>query len=259
MSPQIYNIRFPVTEPHRLSQDEAYFYVQEDGEELQLRFHDYGRIYSRPGLYEQLFYRRLKCSSPKKVAEILGKVLRENHVEMTELRVLDLGAGNGMFGEQLHAVGVARLIGVDISEEAAEACRRDRPGLYDAYYVRDFCNLDPASREEIMQWQIDCLSCVAALGFGDIPATAFANAFNMVAARGWIAFNIKESFLLESDTSGFSRLVKWLLLSDALEVHHLERYRHRISIDGRPLFYYALVGKKEFDIPESVFADLTGS
>jgi hypothetical protein len=33
-----------------------------------------------------------------------------------------------------------------------------------------------------------------------------------------------------------------------LEVHHLERYRHRISIDGRPLFYYALVDKKESDI-----------
>ena len=250
-----YNIKFPVTEPHHLSQDEAFFYLVESGQETKYRFHEYGDIYKRPGLYEQLFYHRLKCSSPKIVADILAKVLRENSVEMTELRVLDLGAGNGMFGEQLQTVGVARVVGVDICEEACIACERDRPGVYDAYYVCDLCNPDH-TRQDIASWQIDCLSCVAALGFGDIPAKAFANAFNMVVPTGWIAFNIKESFLLESDTSGFSRLVKSLLVSDALEIHHLERYRHRISIDGRPLFYYALVGKKEYDIPDCIMANL---
>lgn len=250
------NIKFPATEPHQLDQDEAYFYVVEDEKETRLRFHDYAEIYKRSGLYEQLFYQRLKCISPKKVADILAKVLRENRVEMTELRVLDLGAGNGMFGEQLQAAGVARMIGVDICEEARAACERDRPGIYDAYYVQNFCDLRPDAAMKIGAWQIDCLSCVAALGFGDIPAKAFARAFNMVAPSGWVAFNIKETFLLESDTSGFSRLVKSLLVTDTLEVHHLERYRHRISIDGRPLFYYALVGKKEADISESVIAEL---
>lgn len=256
MKHQQYNIKFPVTESHQLGQDEVFFYLVENGQDIKIRFHEYGDIYKRPGLYEQLFYQRLKCSSPKKVADILAKVLRDNRVEMTELRVLDFGAGNGMFGEQLHMVGVARVIGVDISEEAYIACERDRPGVYDAYYVRDFCDLDLATRQELATWQIDCLSCVAALGFGDIPAKAFANAFNLVAPSGWVAFNIKESFLLESDTSGFSRLIKSLLVSDALEVHHLERYRHRISIDGCQLFYYALVGKKEFDIPDHILNSL---
>lgn len=250
MKRQQYNIKFPVTEPHQLDQDQAFFYFMENGQDITLRFHDYGEIYQRPGLYEQLFYQRLKCISPKKVCDILSKVLRENRVEMTELRVLDLGAGNGMFGEQLHTVGVARLIGVDICEEAYEACERDRPGIYDAYHVLDFCDLDTITQQDLAAWQIDCLSCVAALGFGDIPAKAFANAYNLVAPSGWIAFNIKETFLLESDNAGFSRLIKSLLVSDALEVHHLERYRHRISIDGRPLFYYALVGRKETDITE---------
>jgi hypothetical protein len=74
----------------------------------------------------------------------------------------------------------------------------------------------------------------------------------LVSTSGWVAFNIKESFLLESDTSDFSNLIKTLIFSDVLEVHHLERYRHRISIDGRPLFYYAVVGKKESDIPHHV-------
>jgi SAM-dependent methyltransferase len=253
-----YNIKFPVTEPHQLDQDEAYYYLVQDGREAKLRFHDYGEIYKHPGLYEQLFYQRLKCSSPRKVGDILGMVLRDNHVEMTELRVLDLGAGNGMFGEQLHSVGVARVVGADICKEARVACERDRPGTYDAYYVCDFSELNRATREELETWRLDCLSCVAALGFGDIPASAFANAFNVIAPQGWVAFNIKETFLLESDTSGFSRLIKSLMTSDALEVHHLERYRHRISIDGRPLYYYALVGKKEADIPDRVLADIRG-
>ncbi len=249
-----HDIRFPNTERHVLTQDEAFFILVEDGEERVLRFHDYGDLYRRPGLYEQLFCQRLKCASPRKVADILAKVLRDNRCEMSELRVLDLGAGNGMFGEQLHAAGIARVVGVDISAEASEACLRDRAGIYDAYYVADLCAPEPGIARELREWELDCLSCVAALGFGDIPARAFANAYNLIAAAGWVAFNIKESFMLESDTSGFSGLIKWLMLSDALEVHHLERYRHRLSMDGRPLYYYALVGRKESGIPPDVIA-----
>ncbi len=251
-----YNIKFPVTEPHRLNQDEAFCYIVENGHQTRFRFHEYGEIYKRPGLYEQLFYHRLKCGSPKFVADILAKTLRDNRVEMTELRVLDLGAGNGMLGEQLHLVGVARVIGVDISEEARLACERDRPGVYDAYYVYDLCDLQDSMRQELGMWQIDCLTCVAALGFGDIPVKAFANAFGLLPRSGWIALNIKDSFLLESDSSGFSRLIKSLLVTDTVEVHHLERYRHRISIDGRPLYYYALVGKKQCDISANVLKEL---
>lgn len=251
-----YNIKFPITEPHQLNQDEAFCYLVENSHEIKLRFHEYDEIYKKPGLYEQLFYDRLKCSSPETVAGILAKVLRENRVEMSALRVLDLGAGNGMMGEQLHSVGVARVVGVDISEEAYKACERDRPGIYDSYVVSNLCDIDDSTRDDLSAWQIDCLTCVAALGFGDIPAKAFANAFNLVAASGWIAFNIKDSFFLESDSSCLSDLIKSLLVSDVLEIHHLERYKHRLSIDGRPLFYYALVGKKEADIPDYLLKKL---
>lgn len=244
-----YHIKFPIADTRSLGQDEAYFFLKENGFDVRLRFHDYGEIYKRPGLYEQLFYERLKCSSPQKAHDILEDVLRENRQMMSELRVLDLGAGNGMVGDVLHA---ARTVGVDISSEAQWACERDRPGIYDAYYVADFCQLDESTAQELRDWQFNCLTCVAALGFGDIPAKAFATAFNIVLAGSWIAFNIKETFLQESDHSGFSRLVKYLLMSDVLEIHHMERYRHRVSIDGEPLFYYMLVGKKEADIPDSI-------
>lgn len=244
-----YNIKFPIINTQTLNQDESYFFLKENGSDIQLRFHDYGEIYKRPGLYEQLFYERLRCTSPKKAHDILEDVLRENRQMTSTLRVLDLGAGNGMVGDVLHA---ARTVGVDISPEAQSACERDRPGIYDAYYVANFCQLDEGTARELHDWQFNCLTCVAALGFGDIPTTAFATAFNIVLAGSWIAFNIKETFLQESDHSGFSLLVKYLLMSDVLEIHHMERYQHRISIDGEPLFYYMLVGKKEADIPESI-------
>lgn len=253
MIQNVHNISFPISTPHVLAQDEAFFLLKEDGRELKIRFHDYDQIYDRAGLYEQLFYQRLRCASPRKARDLLNKVLQDNRVELSELRVLDLGAGNGMVGELLDA---ARVIGVDISESARRACERDRPDAYDAYYVTDMSRLDGEVAVEMKSWHLDCLSCIAALGFGDIPVRAFANSFNLIRDDGWVVFNIKETFLQESDRSGFSMLVKHLLVSDTLQVHHLERYRHRISIDGRALFYYVLVGRKASDIPDGVLSAL---
>jgi SAM-dependent methyltransferase len=246
-----YDIRFPRSETSHLSQAEAFFHLIENNSATRLRFHDYGEIYRRPGLYEQLFYERLRCSSPAKALEVLGSVLKSNRADIHELRVLDLGAGNGMVGELLHG---ARTVGVDIEQEARDACVRDRPGAYDAFYVTDLCASTHELLEELRAWQFNCLACVAALGFGDIPVPAFASAFNLIQPEGWIVFNIKETFLQERDNSGFSRLIKHMLMGDLLQVHHLERYRHRLSIDGAPLFYYMLCGRKMADIP----AEITG-
>jgi hypothetical protein len=51
---------------------------------------------------------------------------------------------------------------------------------------------------------------VAALGFGDIPTKAFHQALHFVKPGGWVVFNIKETFLNASDTTGFSRLIRHL-------------------------------------------------
>lgn len=244
-----YRIRFPATDPHTLSQDEAFFWLDHQGESRRIRFHDYGDIYRYPGLYEQVFYDRLKCTSPAKVTEILHAAVHTTGQNFTELRVLDVGAGNGMVGAELAARGVARLVGLDITEAARDAADRDYPGTYDAYVVGDLTSLDPNTDEELRTWRFNAMTCVAALGFGDIPPAAFQAAFNMVEAGGWVAFNIKETFLDKRDETGFSALVKQSLTEGWLDMHHLERYRHRISIDGAPLHYYAVVGRKAADIP----------
>lgn len=250
MASQIYRIQFPPSNSETLSQDEVEFRVVNNGESARLRFHDYAEIYKRPGLYEELFYGRLRCNSPGKVMELLERALETAHETVTQLRVLDLGAGNGMMGDVLKRDGVARLVGVDIVPEARDAAYRDRPNVYDAYYVADLGNPDADLRTELSEWNFDCLTCVAALGFGDIPPRVFFNAIRLIQTRGWLAFNIKQSFLDAADQTGFSRLVRALIFSKYLDVYHLELYRHRLSMEGTQLFYYALVGRSTAPLPD---------
>jgi SAM-dependent methyltransferase len=244
-----HRIQFPKPGSSKLDQDEAYFYLQGSGGQRRIRFHDYDEIYQVQGLYEQVFYDRLKCTSPVKVATILESAVKQSQDNFTELRVLDLGAGNGMMGEALKEHGVSRLIGIDIIPEAYEAAVRDRPGLYDAYYVEDFTTLDEEKREDIASWQCDCMVTVAALGFGDIPTNAFIEAFNIITAEGWVAFNIKETFFDKSDKTGFSSMIRELIFSEYLHIYHIERYKHRLSIEGEPLYYFAIAGRKNADVP----------
>jgi len=245
-----HRIQFPKAELSNLNQDEAYFYLQGSGGDRKIRFHDYAAIYQIEGLYEQVFYDRLKCTSPSKVASILEAAIKQYQNNLSELRILDLGAGNGMMGEELKRRGVSRLVGVDIIPEAYDAVIRDRPGIYDAYYVEDFTELDGEKKEEIRSWQCDCMVTVAALGFGDIPGKAFVEAFNLVKSEAWVAFNIKETFFDMGDKSGFSKLIRELLFSKFIDVYCIERYRHRLSIEGEPLYYFAISGWKTSDVPD---------
>jgi len=60
---------------------------------------------------------------------------------------------------------------------------------------------------------------VAALGFGNIPTNAFIEAFNIITAEGWVAFNIKETFFDKSDKTGFSSMIRELIFSEYLHIY----------------------------------------
>ncbi len=251
-----YRLKFPPEQEHDLGQDEAYFYLTEGENTEKMLFHDYDQIFSKPGLYEQLFYSRLKCTSPSKVAQLLQDSLDSDQKTCSELRVLDLGAGNGMMAERLRALGVARIVGADIIPEARDAAYRDRPDVYDDYVVADFTSLSETKWDELNEWEFDCLTSVAALGFGDIPPEAFFSALQFIREDGWVAFNIKETFLDNSDQSGFSRVVRELIFSKYLDVYQLERYTHRLSMEGKPLKYFALVGRLTAAVPKDFLSSL---
>jgi SAM-dependent methyltransferase len=230
-----------------------------------VRFHDYGEIYAIPGLYERLFHEELRCGSPSTVCGLLDEVLGQNGRQASELRVLDLGAGNGMVAAELQKLGVDHFVGLDILDEAREAAERDRPGLYDAYLVADLCDPDPATERALIAARLNCLTSVAALGFGDIPPSAFANAFNYIAEGGLVAFTLRDRFLDEADKSGFRLLIERMLRESVAVSLAKLRYVHRLSTGGEPLYYVAIVAEKITDVPadwlqrEAKYASAAGS
>ncbi|MGI8945656.1 MAG: methyltransferase domain-containing protein [Thermoleophilaceae bacterium] len=227
-----------------MDQDEEWCLLRENGSTRKMRFHDYGDLYELPGLYEQLFYEHLECASPETVADLFGRELDRSGVDASSLSVLDVGAGNGMVGEQLAKVGAETIVGVDIIPEAAAAAERDRPGLYDDYLVLDLTDLDDEVRDDLESRKLNALTCVAALGFGDIPPAAFAAAYDVLSHDGWLAFSIKEDFLEETGGSGFARLIRELVERGMVEIRAQRRYQHRLSSSGEPVHYIALVASK---------------
>jgi SAM-dependent methyltransferase len=238
-------LRLPDDASATADQDEEWCEVEQDGRTRRIRFHDYDAIYSIPGLYESLIYEQLRCESPRVIARLLASELERRDADPADLRVLDLGAGNGIVGEELAAIGAGHLVGVDIIESAAEAAERDRPDVYDDYVVADVT--DPRSRERLDSHDLNAMTCVAALGFGDIPPEAFCEALRRINTPGLVAYTIKEKFLGEEDPSGFSDLVARLDEEGSLVTLAQERYQHRLSWTGKPLYYYAVVAEKRVD------------
>ena len=232
-----------------VSQDREWCVVDVGGQWKKIRFHDYDEIYKVPGLYEALFHDVLKCTSPTTIREMLYECLDSSGVAPCELQVLDLGAGNGMVGEELAGLGVRGVVGVDIIPAAAEAVMRDRGDFYDDYFVLDMTKLSTAERSRLSAFDFNCLTCVAALGFGDIPPAAFSNAYNLIERGGWVAFNIKNDFLGSGSRSGFAVLIQRMIDSELIEFVSRREYRHRLATCGKPLMYTAFVGIKKRDIP----------
>ncbi|HYF27094.1 MAG TPA: methyltransferase domain-containing protein [Baekduia sp.] len=243
-----YRLTYPEVNATAEQDEECCDLHTEDGVE-RVRFHDYAGIYARPGLYEQLFYEELHCQSPQVVCDLLGSCLDAEGRDPADLRVLDLGAGNGMVGERLAELGAGHLVGVDLLDEARAAAERDRPGLYDDYVAGDVTALDDADVARLREARATCLTTVAALGFGDIPPAAFAAASEFVEDGGMVAITIKEDFLADGDGTGFARLVRDAVQTGTLEILEQRSYRHRLAADGAPLRYAAVVARKHGPLP----------
>lgn len=247
-------IRIPKLSPkqNNISQDKEWFEVRVGGYLKRIRFHDYGKLYEIPGLYEKLFYEKLKCCSPSVVVNLLEDVASDFGEDTDEFKVLDVGAGNGMVGDELDNIGVDSVVGIDILSEAKKATFRDRPEIYDNYLVTNLADMPKKHEIKLEEEDFNCLTTVAALGFGDIPPIAFLRALDFIETPGWLAFNIKENFLYEDDTSGFCRLIRQMNREKLMQIQCYRRYRHRISITGKPLYYVAMIAKKLKDVPNTL-------
>ena len=150
MEEKDFEIEFPECEGDVLSQDQEYCLVRIQGRTERIRLHDYHEIYRIPGLYECLFCKRLQYRSPEVVVSLLMGEVEKSSFRAHELSVLDIGAGNGLAGEWLRAKGVTSIVGMDIVPEALKAVRRDRPDVYDEYYVEDLIGLEVVNGAQVL-------------------------------------------------------------------------------------------------------------
>jgi predicted TPR repeat methyltransferase len=238
----------------RMPQDAEWCEIRENGSWRRLRFHDYAEIFERPGLYEYLFYDMLECQSPRRVVGLLGEVCADQD-RNEPLRVIDLGAGNGLVGKELRRIGAVDVVGVDILEQARAAAQRDLPGSYSDYLVADMTAPNAQADRRLSALRANALTCVAALGFGDIPPAAYHRAASYVAIGGLLAFNIKEEFLDVRYTHGFSELMRRMVNGGIVRLEATRRYRHRWSATGEPIYYTAMVVTNLAEIPEHMLVE----
>ena len=101
---------------------------------------------------------------------LYGQVLDKLGLDPADQRVIDFGAGNGLGGDGLRALGVGRLVGVDIEPMARTAAERDRPGVYDEYLAGDLGAWSDAELERLGRLRPTALLALSAVGVGTCPA-----------------------------------------------------------------------------------------
>jgi predicted TPR repeat methyltransferase len=155
----VFSVRFP--QQGLGGPDEETFEVTfADGRVESLSMHEYGRVYAIPGLYEEVVQRMLGCTTPDVVARMLAAAAPD----VGAVRVLDLGAGNGVSGSSLLAAGLRPVVAIDIEPAARPATLRDRPGLYDLVLTADVASLAEADATAVRALAPNALTLVGAIG-----------------------------------------------------------------------------------------------
>jgi hypothetical protein len=206
-----------------------------DGHTEELHLHDYARLYSLPGAYEEIVHERLGCRSPRRMASLLAAAADGIGRERAEVRVLDLAAGNGVSGEALAAEGLVPVLGTDLVQAARAAALRDRPGLYESYLTLDLMALSDSERATIRALRANAISCVAPVGDGpeQLPPRALLAAAALLQRDALVAY--MHDFTLGGPDAVTAEL--WVDgLGEGLKARELERrrYLHRYTVNGEP-------------------------
>lgn len=229
-------------EPGRAQGDERFTVELPDGRREELRVHDYDKVYAIPGLYEAVVQERLECASPQVLADALTEAVADAGEEVSGLRVLDMGAGNGVVAEALREGGVsAPFVGLDPEPAAAPAAARDRPGLYRHYFTATLDQIRVA--EVVAEYELTCLAGAGALGLGHVTRHEIETAWSAFGVGSWLAVTFSEE-VLGPEGGELGDFVVALQGAADTDVVRLERFRHRLTMSGEELFYHVLVARR---------------
>lgn len=225
--------------PGRSQAEESFVLTSDDGTPERIVLHDYARVYAVPGLYEEVVQRRLGCASPGVLAATLADAVGAAGASMADLRVLDVGAGNGVVGEELHARGAQVVAGTDGVVATRDAARRDRPALYDVYAI---AGVDDVAVEQLVaDHGLTALTSAGALGIGHVEVTD--------AARWWAAFPPGSWFAVTvplevADPAGEDLPGALTAAAPTTQIVRQETFAHRRRMSGETITYTVLVARK---------------
>ena len=220
-------------------QGEEQFVLHLDGETREVVLHDYATVYSVPGLYEEVVQHRLQCASPATVADALVEAATSTGREPADLRAFDLGAGNGVVGEEMTARGVTVVVGADGIGEARDAAHRDRPGMYAHYLVGERLESSEVARL-VREERLDALVAAGAVGEGHVPVDALAELWSTFPPGSVLALTLKDG-AGDHDVADVDAMLAGL---DDTSVVVRRRFRHRLSMAGNELYYLVLAAVK---------------
>jgi hypothetical protein len=223
--------------------DEAIRVRHPSGESEHFRLHEYTRVYAVPGLYEEVVQARLKCASPRTLADLLLACASSARLQPSDIAVFDLGAGNGVMGEALRERGVGKLVASDAIAEARDAALRDRPELYAEYLVGDTDDL-PQVPELIGDHGLNALVAAGALGLGHNSAASFHRLWSHFPADAWFAVSVHIDLAKPGGSDFGDYLAGFEDRDGGGEIVLRVPFRHRLTMAGDPITYVAIVARK---------------
>ena len=197
--------------------------------------HDYAALYAVPGLYEAVFVERLDSGSPALLAAALGDILPPD--VRPGRRVLDAGAGTGLVGEHLVAAGFSPVWAVDLEPTSAVAVLRDRPACH--VDARAFDLLAPSDDDLAWLAEVapDVVTVSGAVGFGHLPAPAFAVLADLLPQGGLMAVTVAPDLATSDELADHADV----LLGPSFAVRARREGVHRRTGSGAPLPVHAIV------------------
>ncbi|XP_031555892.1 methyltransferase-like protein 27 [Actinia tenebrosa] len=141
----------------------------------------------------------------------------------TDCRILDVGSGTGLVGEELKKLNYTNLDALEPSEKSNDVARAK--GLYKKFFVELIL---PGKQLGILPNSYDAVISIGVFTKGNVKAEgAMDEMVRVVKPGGLICFSIREDVILDKEYGYEEKMAQliegkvWTLLSKSLEMYHL--------------------------------------
>ncbi|XP_035688013.1 uncharacterized protein LOC118423840 [Branchiostoma floridae] len=139
------------------------------------------------GHYEEEIMTQLKCTAPRVCAGAVGKAL--GGLDRGKVKILDVGAGTGLCGEELVQLGFTDIDGVDGSQDMLNLAERKQ------IYKRLICDFVGPNRLDIENDTYDAIACCSSFAPGHLKEDCLPELIRVVKPGGYIIITFREEYL----------------------------------------------------------------